>query len=79
MYRVQAWNAMGGKQDDPSPPMELKQAIELALAFRSRGLRRITLIDTKTGEEFTDLENLMQGLGVTGKTARAPSPDPRRK
>lgn len=59
MYRVQAWNAMGGKLDYPSPPMELKQALSLALEYRNRGLHRITLIDAKTGEEITDLEHFM--------------------
>lgn len=53
MYRVQAWNRMGGKLEDPSAPMEMKQALELALEYRNRGLRRITLIDTVTSEQFT--------------------------
>jgi hypothetical protein len=60
MFRVQAWNAMGGKVDDPSPPMELKDALQLVVAYRNRGLRRITLMDTKTGEEFTDLEHFVR-------------------
>lgn len=62
MYRVQAWNRMGGKLEDPSAPMEMKQALELALEYRNRGLRRITLIDTVTSEQFTDLEHLMREL-----------------
>jgi hypothetical protein len=60
MYRVQAWNAIGGKLGEPSAPMELRQALALVIEYRKRGLRRITLIDTKTGDEMTDLEHLIQ-------------------
>ena len=62
MYRIQAWNAMGCKQDEPSPPMELKQALTIAFDFHRRGLRRITLIDTNSGQAVTDLEHLMGDL-----------------
>jgi hypothetical protein len=62
MYRVQAWNVMGGKLDDPSPAMELKQALVLAIDYKRRGLRRITLIDTKTGDAISDLEHLISDV-----------------
>jgi hypothetical protein len=60
MYRVQAWNVMGGKVDDPSPAMELKEALMLAIDYKRRGLRRITLIDAKTGDSITDLEHFIR-------------------
>jgi hypothetical protein len=65
MYRVQAWNAMGGKLDDPGPPVDLKQALMRAIEYKRRGMRRITLIDTKTGESLTDLEHLISDAPPT--------------
>jgi len=62
MYQVQAWNVMGKKLDDPSPAMELKQALMLAINYKRRGLRRITLIEAKTGETITDLEHLISDV-----------------
>jgi hypothetical protein len=62
MYRVQAWNALGAKLADPSPPLALREALVVAEKFRKRGLRRITLIDVKTGQTITDLEHLIPSL-----------------
>jgi hypothetical protein len=50
---------MGGKLDDPSSAMELKQALLLAIEYKRRGMRRITLTDTKTGDTITDLEHFI--------------------
>jgi hypothetical protein len=56
---------LGSKLDEPSPPAELKQALTLAIEYQKRGLRRITLINTKTGDEITDLEHLIRNAPAT--------------